>query len=62
LRIGYNLFDPQKNTSRILQDVHPAGAQDIDLWLRLSMLAKSQEQIVECPGKKKGEGLQSRSG
>jgi hypothetical protein len=42
--------------------VHPAGAQDIDLWLHLSMLAKSQEQIVECPGKKKGEGLQSRSG
>lgn len=29
------------------EDVHPAGAQDIDLWLRLSMLAKSQEQIVE---------------
>eukprot|EP00435_Cladocopium_sp_Y103_P045843 s685_g13.t1 len=29
------------------EDAHPAGAQDIDLWLRLSMLAKSQEQIVE---------------
>ena len=33
-----------------LQDAYPTGAQDVDLWLRLGMLARQRGQRVERLG------------
>ena len=38
------------NTHFSPQDAYPTGAQDVDLWLRLGMLARQRGQRVERLG------------